>query len=122
MRKPLEEIPAYKIAEPLGDYVWEVVSGWHILAQKTIGEQLIRVTDSIAANIAEAYGRYFKKDKIKFFIYARGSVREAIHWVKKAEKRNLLTPEEAQYLLRELKKLPKELNYLIKMTNRNLSK
>ena len=82
--KRLDDIPAYKIAAPLGDYVWNIVIEWDIFLKKTIGGQLVRVIDSVAANIAEGYGRHFKRDKIKFFYYARGSVVEATFWVKRA--------------------------------------
>lgn len=36
--------------------------------------QIINAIDSISANIAEGFGRYGKKDKIKFYYYSFGSV------------------------------------------------
>ncbi|MBA4411197.1 MAG: four helix bundle protein [Bacteroidota bacterium] len=47
------------------------------MAQKTIGAQFIEAADSISANIAEGFGRYHKKDKIKFYYYSRGSTFES---------------------------------------------
>jgi len=38
---------------------------WDYFAKKTVGEQFIDAVDSISANIAEGFGRYHKKDKIK---------------------------------------------------------
>ena len=35
--------------------------------------QIRRAAASITANIAEGYGRYHSKDRIKFYLYARGS-------------------------------------------------
>ena len=118
----LEKITAYKISSDLSDEVWNLVSSWSILAQRTIGEQLIKSIDSIPANIAEGEGRYFKKDKIKFFFQARGSLFEAIHWVAKTGKRKLLSQEQCVRLLEKLEKLPKEINFLIKNTSKNLKK
>ncbi|MBK8965600.1 MAG: four helix bundle protein [Saprospiraceae bacterium] len=43
--------------------VWDLIVGWNSLAQKTVGEQFVRAADSIAANIAEGYGRYFFKEQ-----------------------------------------------------------
>jgi four helix bundle protein len=117
-----EKITAYKIASDLSDEVWIIVATWSILAQKTIGEQLIRSTDSIAANIIEAEGRYFKKDKIKFYYQARGSVYESAHWVEKAKQRNLITEKQYNDLMPEFRKLPREINYLISNIATNLKK
>ncbi|MCX6703916.1 MAG: four helix bundle protein [Candidatus Woesebacteria bacterium] len=117
-----EEITAYKISSSLSDQVWHTVTAWSVLAQKTIGEQLIRSTDSIAANIIEAEGRYFKKDKIKFYYQARGSVYEAAHWIEKAKQRNLITEKRYNELMTEFRKLPREINYLISNIAKNLKR
>ena len=117
----LEDISAYKTASALGDYVWEIVSKWDYFPKRTVGAQFTEATDSISANIAEGFGRYHKKDKIKFFYNARASVFESAHWCKKAYKRKLIIEKENTQILEELRKLPKEINYLIKLTNTNLS-
>jgi len=113
----LEDLTSYKIASELSDCVWNIVVKWDWLAKTTVGSQFIRATDSVAANIAEGFGRYHKKDKIKFYFNARGSMFEAEHWCKKASKRELLTEEESDHILEELGKLPREINMLIKLTN-----
>lgn len=116
-----EEITAYKIASEVSDYVWEIVLKWNWLPKRTFGLQFIEATDSIAGNIAEGYGRYHRNDKIKFYYNARGSVFEAIHWCKKAYKRKLLSEKENDYVLNELRKLPKEINSLISYTRKRLA-
>ena len=75
----LEDLTSYRIASELSDFVWNIVVRWDWLAKTTVGSQFIRSTDSIAANIAEGFGRYHKKDKIKFYFNARGSMFEAEH-------------------------------------------
>jgi four helix bundle protein len=117
----LEDIPAYKTASELGDYVWNTVVKWDYFAKRTVGAQFTEAIDSIAANIAEGFGRYHKKDKIKFFYNARASVFESAHWCKKAYQRKLISGRENEHIIGELRKLPKEINYLIKLTNINLS-
>ncbi len=112
----LEDITAYQIASELGDHVWEIVSKWGIFAKKTIGSQFVDATDSIAANIAEGFGRFHRKDKQKFYYNARGSVYESAHWCKKSYKRKLLTKRENEYIIEGLRKLPKDINILIKLT------
>src|SRR5215831_6926021 len=102
----LNDIDAYKISFRLSNYIWEVVSKWDYLAKRTIGEQFIGASDSISANIAEGFGRYFKKDKIKFYRYSAGSVKECFDWNQKAKVRRLITEEEYGYIFGELQKLP----------------
>ena len=117
----LEELSSYKISLELADLIYRNVKNWQYLDQKTVGVQWIRSTDSISANIAEGFGRYHKKDKIKFFYNARASAFESGHWLKIASQRKILTSTEEKQILTLLQKLPREINYLIKFTNINLS-
>lgn len=117
----LNDISAYKIAFDLSNYIWDVVIKWDWFAKKHIGGQFTEAADSISANIAEGYGRYFKKDKIKFYHYSQGSMKESFDWNEKSKIRNLLKDEEYNHIFSELNKLPKELHYLIKYTNEKLA-
>lgn len=117
----LNDISAYKIAFDLSNYIWDVVIKWDWFAKKHIGGQFTEAADSISANIAEGYGRYFKKDKIKFYHYSQGSMKESFDWNEKSKIRNLIKDEEYNHIFSELNKLPKELHYLIKYTNEKLA-
>ncbi|MFA6534002.1 MAG: four helix bundle protein [Patescibacteria group bacterium] len=112
----LNDIAAYKTAFNLANYVWKTASLWRILEQRTVGEQFIRAVDSISANIAEGLGRHHKKDKIKFYYYARASVQESLDWNLKAKVRGLLTEKQYQTILQELQKLPFLINSLVRWT------
>lgn len=111
--KKLDELTAYKIANELADYVWDIVCRWDIFAKKTVGDQFVRAIDSIASNIAEGFGRFHFLDKVKFFYYSRASVFEAQFWTKKSFKRELISEEQYSHIIGELRKLPKEINILI---------
>jgi four helix bundle protein len=117
----LNDIESYKLSFHLSNYVWNIVLRWSYFAQKTIGAQLIDAVDSISANIAEGFGRHFKKDKIRFYQYSRGSVKECFDWNEKSKVRKLITDEEYTYIFNELNKLPKAFNSLIKYTRDKLS-
>src|SRR3990170_5262037 len=118
----LNDIEAYKIAFNLSNFIWDVVVKWDYLAKDTIGKQLIRSADSISANIAEGFGRYTKKDKINFYRYSYGSIKESLDWNEKAKIRKLLSTDQYNYIYSELQKLPKFVNQLIKFTNERLDK
>ncbi|MBK5284950.1 MAG: four helix bundle protein [Bacteroidia bacterium] len=116
----LNDIGAYKAAFNLSNYVWDVVIKWDSFARNTVGQQFVRAMDSISANIAEGFGRYSKKDKIKFYRYSSGSLKECFDWNQKSKMRKLLSDAEYQHIFAELNKLPKEINQLIKFTNEKL--
>lgn len=117
----LNDLNAYKIAFNLSNYVWDIVIKWDFFARDTVGKQFVKSVDSISANIAEGFGRYSKKDKIKFYRYSNGSLKETFDWNEKSKVRKLLLEEEYNQILGELQKLPKELNQLIKFTNQKLT-
>ena len=108
------------ISYNLSNYVWNIVIKWDWFAKKTVGSQFVTAVDSISANIAEGFGRYHKKDKIKFYRYSQGSNKESFDWNQKSKVRELLTPEEYKHILTELQKLPRSINHLIKFTNEKL--
>ena len=118
----LEDIKAYMIASKLSDYVWKVVSEWDWFNKRTLGVQWVNATDSISGNVAEGFGRYHKKDKQKFYYNARGSVYESVHWTIKAFVRKLIKEQERDDILEELRSLPREINFLIKITEEKLEK
>jgi four helix bundle protein len=116
----LNDIGVYKRAFKLSNYVWEIVLKWDWFVKKTVGTQFVEAIDSISANIAEGFGRYGKKDKIKFYRYSFGSVKESCDWNEKSKQRKLITQEQYDYILNELQILPKEVNQLINFTNEKL--
>ena len=54
----IADLDVYKLAEELSDKLWHAFDKWPEKVQRTIGYQVIRSADSIAANLAEGYGRY----------------------------------------------------------------
>lgn len=92
-----------------------------LFGEENYGSQFIDAVDSISANIAEGFGRYNKKDKIKFYRYSFGSLKECFDWNEKAKVRKLVNEEEYRKILSELDKLPRAINRLIKYTNEKLS-
>lgn len=117
----LNDIDAYKVAFNLSNYVWDLILKWDRFESDTVGKQFARSVDPISANIAEGFGRYSKKDKVKFYRISFGSMYESLDWNEKANKRKLLNTSEYDYIYSELQKLPKLIHQLIKFTNTKLS-
>ncbi|HEY4756435.1 MAG TPA: four helix bundle protein [Ignavibacteriaceae bacterium] len=116
----LNDIEAYKIAFKLSNTVWDIVLRWDYFAKDTVGKQFIKAVDSISANLAEGFGRYGKKDKIKFYRYSFGSLYESLDWNEKSHTRKLLNEDEYSLIFTDLIKLPKSINSLILFTDKKL--
>ncbi len=114
MSKSLNELEIYREAMRLGEDLWECVIGWDFFAKDTVGKQLVRSVDSIAANISEGHGRYHFKENQKFCYYARGSLTETQTWIEKSARRGLLDTDQARNLYAEFETLRKRLNAYIK--------
>lgn len=117
----LDELELYNLAQVYSDKVWSVVEKFDAFAKFGLGRQWTDAADSISANIAEGYGRYFLKDNIKFCFYSRGSLLENKNWLRKAKNRNLVTEEKYTELLEDLKIMHKKLNGYIKVLKTNLN-
>ncbi|MCF6172041.1 MAG: four helix bundle protein [Bacteroidales bacterium] len=115
-----DSVDAYKTAFDLSNYIWKIVIKWDSFTKSTVGRQLVTSADSISANVAEGFGRYHKKDKVKFYRYSNGSLLESMDWINKSKYWGLITPEEFDFIRSVQDKLPYELNRLIQYTNQKL--
>src|SRR5688572_10133872 len=90
----LDDFKTYNRAMALGGEVWKLVVTWDSFNRDTIGKQLVRSCDSVAANLSEGLGRYHFKEIKNFSYYSRGSLFETQTWLTKAHDRNLITNEQ----------------------------
>lgn len=110
----LGRLEIYKMSLKLSEDIWKVYSTLSNDLKYNIGNQVIRATDSIGANIAEGYGRFHYKDSVKFYYNSRGSLWETKHWVYLLYKRELIQKEIYQKIIDDLNLLGKKLNGFIK--------
>ena len=112
--KRFQDLKVYQLSEQLADEIWEIVHTWKWLEQDTVGKQIIRSADSIGANIAEGSGRGTYQDNRRFVRIARGSLNETQHWLRRAQKRDLLTVEQVRLLKQLIDELAPKLNAYLK--------
>lgn len=110
MIKALEEFKVYNLAMELAEKVWLIVERWDYFQKDTIGKQLVRSTDSIAANLSEGLGRYHYKDAKNFGYYSSGSLFETKTWLAKAANRNLISESGLIAFVRDIDTIGKMLN------------
>ena len=110
----LEDFKAHTLAVEIGEEVWSIVARWAYFEKDTVGKQLVRAVDSIAANLSEGLGRYHYREAKNFAYYSRGSLFETRTWIAKGLNRNLIDEEQASHLSSRLDTLGKMINSYIK--------
>ena len=114
--KNIPELDVYILAEHLSDIIWDAYDTWNFKTQTTIGFQIIDASDSIAANIAEGYGRFTPADRKNFYLYSRGSFEETKCWLRKLIRRKILAPELQEQITPIINELGPKLNAFITST------
>ena len=110
----LEKLQVYKSAMEISEKFWNMVIEWDYFAKDTVGKQLIKAADSVAANLSEGFGRFYYKENKQFCYYSRGSLLETKTWLKKAHERGLINGENFKALNDDIEKLSIKLNNYIK--------
>ena len=110
----LEELKVYQLAMDIGERVWVVIVKWDYFAKDTVGKQLVKSVDSIAANISEGYGRFHYKENKQFCYYSRGSLYETKTWLEKAHNRGLIVNDDFKSLEKDIESIAYKLNNYIK--------
>lgn len=95
----------YQISIELSNIILNIIIKWHKFERNTIGSQLIRAIDSVAANISEGYGRGSENDNPRMIKIARGSLFETSYWISLAYQRNLIAKDDSQFLISKIENL-----------------
>ncbi len=115
----LEELNVYRLSMDLSEKIWEIVVIWDHFTKDTVGKQLVRAADSIAANLSEGFGRYHYKENINFCYYSRGSLYETKTWLTKANNRKLIPDESFESFVSEIDNIGVKLNNYIRSIGTN---
>lgn len=110
----IETTDLYRRSSSVADEVWLATNRWPTFARDTVGIQLAKSVDSIAANLVEGDGRNYGPDAIRFFVYARASAREARHWIRRATVRSIVSPESGEGWIAELTEIVRMVHALIR--------
>jgi four helix bundle protein len=116
----LEKLEVYNLAELFSDEIWAIVSNWNLFQKETIGKQIVRSADSISANIAEGYGRYYYKESKQFYFYSRGSIQETKSWLGKCKRRKIVKDAKCEELLQRAEIILVKLNAYIKFVSKSV--
>jgi four helix bundle protein len=109
----LEDLNVYRLSMELAEKIWQLAITWDYFAKETIGKQIVKASDSVAANISEGFGRFHFNESKHFLYYSRGSLSETKTWLTKSLNRNLIEKEMYDQLMVEITDLGIKLNNYI---------
>ena len=111
----LEELQVYQLSMELGEKIWEIVIDWDYFLKDTMGKQLVRAADSVAANLSEGFGRFFYKENKQLCYYSRGSLFETKTWLTKAKNRKLISENQFEIFTKDIDLIGKKVKQLHKI-------
>jgi len=113
----IKDLTIYKLARNLSSIAWNIYSEMIVEDKKQMGDQFLRASDSIGANIAEGYSRFHYLDKVRFYYNARASQSEATdHWLELLSERGKISQSVFDDYKLISKDLQIKLNNFIKLT------
>ncbi|MFC1727787.1 four helix bundle protein [Patescibacteria group bacterium] len=107
------KLEVYRLAEEIALSAYECTKRFPNEELYGITSQLKRAAISIAINIAESYGRFHFKDKVKFLYNSRGSLFEVKSIVLISCKLGFIKETELNDLIKDLDNLGVKLNNYI---------
>jgi len=119
--KDFRDLEIYKIAEKIALEL-EKITKKLPPNKKGLGEHLVKEGVSTLSNIAEAYGRYFFKESLRFYYYARGSNCEVHSRLRFFILTNYFTLEETKEIFYDIQNLKVKLNNTISSTYKQIKK
>ena len=109
--KGLEHLELWQVAMDFAQMVCKQVIPIMPLEEKwVLSSQLRRAVQSVPANIAERYGRYYYQDNVRFCYIARGSLEEALTHFTLANRLNYLPDDQYHQLVDDIHRLRRLLN------------
>lgn len=108
-----EGLNVWQMSVNLLQVVYRITASYPKSEMFALVSQTRRAANSICANIAEATGRHFYKDKIRVYYIARGEIEETKSHLLVAERLGYIRKEDIGDLLEQYSIAHKKLNGLV---------
>lgn len=108
------DMAVWKLADEIIADVYKLTETLPRKEDYALCSQLRNAATSIAANIAEGFGRGHKRDKINFYYYSRGSSFEVQSHLLNGKTVSYFTQEQIEPIINKLLKVIESLNKIIK--------
>ena len=114
MYKSFHEMPVWQKALNLSKEIFELTITLQKSEDYGLTSQIRRSSNSIAGNIAEAFGRKTKRDKSHFYVISRDSAFDTQSHLLYGRKVGYFEEQNTESLLKEYSELIHELNKILK--------
>lgn len=111
--KKFYELEIWKEAHRLSLEIYKFTETFPSKEKFSLIDQIRRAASSVSANIAEGFGRYHYKEKIKFLYNARGSLLEVQNFIFLSSDLKYLDKNKARKTFSEYEILGKKINSFI---------
>ena len=118
MYKSFKEMPVWKESMNIAENIFHLTDNLPKKEDYGFTSQIRRSGLSIASNIAEAYGRHHKLDKINFYYISRGSITETQSHLEYGKRVGYIKGSDVKKLDNSLNKSYNDINKII-VTLRN---
>ncbi|HBI17472.1 MAG: Ribosomal protein S23 [Candidatus Moranbacteria bacterium GW2011_GWF2_34_56] len=115
------ELDVWKDAHNLSIEIYKLTEKFPKKETYAIVDQIRRASTSVGANIAEGFGRFHYKEKIKFYYNARGSICEVQNFLFLAQDIDYLSKDIARELFIKYENLNKRLNHFINSVKKKMT-
>ncbi|NNC94930.1 MAG: four helix bundle protein [Chitinophagales bacterium] len=120
MPKGLCSLSAYKQATHFSKIIFNIANQLPSVERFRLADQMIRSSRSIAANIAEGYGRFYFQDNIRFCRMARASIFETQFHLQCAFDCNYIDSKIYNNMMNESMHLLRNLSGYIRFLNKRI--
>lgn len=114
VEKGLQSLRVWQQSLQLAEMICkEILPVFPVEEKWSLSIQIRRAVQSIPANIAEGYGRYYYQETIRFSYIARGSLEEVFSHLTLAHRLGYLTDDRFTHLINEISQIRRGINAYI---------
>lgn len=117
--RSFEDLEVWQLGHRLAVMIYEFTEGFPEHEMYGLTSQIRRAAVSIPGNIAEGFGRYHYRDRVKFFLNSRGSLNELKSHLLIADELGFLDQRNSQPTFELIEAVSVKLNNLITATRRS---
>lgn len=114
MSNGIEDLKIYQIAERMEIFLHKLTKKFPGDEKYRMVDQIRRASNAITSNIAEGYGRYSYKEKIRYMHIARGEAYELKQLIIRSCKKEYIKQESCDFIENKIVELIKAINGYIK--------